>query len=55
MTGREGGARSFAHPALGLLSYDQTTFAVAGRPDLKLVVLTPAPDPVSPAPRRRSP
>jgi transcriptional regulator with XRE-family HTH domain len=42
VTGREGGARRFAHPAEGLLSYDQTAFAVAGRPDLKLVVLTPA-------------
>jgi transcriptional regulator with XRE-family HTH domain len=42
VTGREGGARRFAHPALGVLNYDQTTFAVVGRPDLKLVVLTPA-------------
>jgi len=42
VTGREGGARSFAHPTLGLLSYDQTAFSVAGRPDLKLVMLTPA-------------
>jgi transcriptional regulator with XRE-family HTH domain len=41
VTGREGGARRFAHPALGLVSYDQTAFTVAGRPDLKLVVLTP--------------
>ena len=45
VTGREGGARDFAHPTLGLLRYDQTTFAVAGRPDLKLVVLTSARDP----------
>jgi transcriptional regulator with XRE-family HTH domain len=42
VTGREGGARAFAHPTLGLLRYDQTAFNVAGRPDLKLVVLTPA-------------
>ena len=42
VTGREGGARSFAHPTLGLLRYDQTAFSVAGRPDLKLVMLTPA-------------
>jgi transcriptional regulator with XRE-family HTH domain len=41
VTGREGGARGFAHPTLGLLRYDQTAFSVAGRPDLKLVVLTP--------------
>ena len=44
VTGREGGARVFAHPTLGPLRHDQTTFAVAGRPDLKLVILTPALD-----------
>jgi transcriptional regulator with XRE-family HTH domain len=42
VTGREGGARRFAHPTLGPLNYDQTAFSVSGRPDLKLVVLTPA-------------
>lgn len=42
VTGREGGARTFAHPARGALRFDQTAFAVAGRPDLTLVVLTGA-------------
>jgi transcriptional regulator with XRE-family HTH domain len=42
VSGREGSARAFAHPTQGLLSYAQTAFAVAGRPELKLVVLTPA-------------
>jgi transcriptional regulator with XRE-family HTH domain len=41
VTFRAGGPRTFAHPTLGPLRYDQTTFAVTGRPDLKLVVLTP--------------
>jgi transcriptional regulator with XRE-family HTH domain len=40
VTGREGGARGFAHPTLGVLRYDQTAFAVVGRPELKLVMLT---------------
>jgi transcriptional regulator with XRE-family HTH domain len=42
VTGREGGRRDFRHPEDGPRAFDQTTFAVAGRPDLKLVVLTPA-------------
>jgi transcriptional regulator with XRE-family HTH domain len=42
VTARDGGARGFAHPERGLLRYDQTAFTLAGRPDLKLVVLTPA-------------
>jgi transcriptional regulator with XRE-family HTH domain len=42
VTGREGGARMFAHPTLGALRYDQTAFAVVGRTDLTLVVLTQA-------------
>jgi len=42
VTGREGGPRSFRHPTDALRRFDQTTFAVAGRPDLKLVLLTPA-------------
>jgi transcriptional regulator with XRE-family HTH domain len=37
VTGREGGPRSFHHPAEGLRVFDQTTFALAGRPDLKAV------------------
>lgn len=41
VTGRDGGTRSFAHPARGLLRYQQAAFSVVARPDLKLVVLTP--------------
>jgi hypothetical protein len=39
--GREGGARAFNHPTDGFLSYEQVTFDVAGRPDLKLTMLVP--------------
>lgn len=42
VTGREGGSRGFVHARLGALEFDQSTFTVAGRPDLKLVILTPA-------------
>lgn len=41
--GREGGERTFNHPRLGFLRYEQMTFEVANRPDLKLVVLSPLP------------
>jgi MmyB-like transcription regulator ligand binding domain len=37
--GREGGARTFNHPTQGDLCYEQVTFNVANRPDLKLVML----------------
>jgi transcriptional regulator with XRE-family HTH domain len=37
--GREGGARTFNHPTQGNLRYEQVTFNVANRPDLKLVML----------------
>jgi transcriptional regulator with XRE-family HTH domain len=40
--GREGGQRSFNHPVDGLVTYAQATFSPADRPDLKLVLLTPA-------------
>jgi transcriptional regulator with XRE-family HTH domain len=40
--GREGGERSFDHPADGLVSYRQVTFTLAGRSDLKLTVLLPS-------------
>jgi transcriptional regulator with XRE-family HTH domain len=43
VTARDGGGRSFRHPALGLIALQQTTFLVAGRTDLKLVMLTPGP------------
>jgi transcriptional regulator with XRE-family HTH domain len=40
---REGGEREFNHPRDGRLRYMQMTFEVAGRPDLKLTMLVPAP------------
>jgi transcriptional regulator with XRE-family HTH domain len=39
---REGGRREFHHPADGLLVYEQIGFALAGRPEVKLVMLIPA-------------
>lgn len=36
---RAGGERKFKHPTKGLLSFDQLTFHVANRSDLKLVML----------------
>ena len=36
---REGGTRTFNHPRDGFLSYEQVTFTVASRPDLKLTIL----------------
>jgi len=39
--GREGGERTFNHPIDGFLRYDQVTFTVADRPDLKLTLLVP--------------
>ena len=41
---REGGTRRFHHPIDGDLLYEQVTFTVAGRPDLKLTMLLPAAD-----------
>lgn len=41
VTGRDGGGRSFLHPQDGRLEFQQTTFTLTGRPDLKLVMLTP--------------
>lgn len=38
--GREGGERTFDHPACGFLRYEQMTFALTNRPDFRLVVLT---------------
>jgi transcriptional regulator with XRE-family HTH domain len=37
--GREGGERRFRHPIEGVLRFEQATFTVAGRPDLKLTIL----------------
>jgi transcriptional regulator with XRE-family HTH domain len=39
---REGGLRAFNHPHDGLMSFTQHTFALAERPDYKLVINTPA-------------
>jgi len=39
--GREGGERHFNHDAEGPLRFEQLSFSVAARPDLKLVLLTP--------------
>ncbi|MEQ9638677.1 MAG: helix-turn-helix transcriptional regulator [Alphaproteobacteria bacterium] len=38
--GREGGERWFDHPRDGRVSYDQVTFAPAGRADVKLTILS---------------
>lgn len=40
--GREGGERTFNHPADGFLTYQQVTFDLAGRPDWKLTMLVEA-------------
>lgn len=37
--GREGGERTFDHPADGFLRFEQVTLEPAGRPDLKLTML----------------
>ena len=37
--GREGGERTFKHPADGLLAYQQVTFNLANHPDFKLTIL----------------
>lgn len=42
---REGGKRSFAHPQKGLALYEQLSFALAGYPEVKLVMLAPVPSP----------
>ncbi len=41
---REGGLRLFNHPDEGPARFLQHTFALAERPDYKLVILTPAGD-----------
>jgi transcriptional regulator with XRE-family HTH domain len=40
--GREGGERTFNHPADGFLRYEQVTFNLASQPDLKLTMLVPS-------------
>jgi transcriptional regulator with XRE-family HTH domain len=39
--GREGGERTFNHPRDGFLRFEQVTFALASRPDVKLTILMP--------------
>ena len=41
--GREGGERTFQHPADGFLRYEQVTFNLASQPDLKLTILIRGP------------
>lgn len=41
VVGREGGARSFAHPQDGPVTYEQITLAPSSHPDCKLVMLVP--------------
>jgi hypothetical protein len=36
---REGGLRTFAHPTLGPLKFEQLTFNLSSRPEFKLVIL----------------
>jgi transcriptional regulator with XRE-family HTH domain len=40
--GREGGERTFNHPADGFLRYEQVTFDLAGHADVKLTILVPS-------------
>jgi transcriptional regulator with XRE-family HTH domain len=39
VVGREGGIRTFTHPARGLLCFEQVTFNLSSRPEFKLVML----------------
>ncbi len=41
VTDREGGERTFNHPADGFRRFEQITFLLARHPDVKLVLLTP--------------
>jgi transcriptional regulator with XRE-family HTH domain len=41
--GREGGERTFNHPTAGFLRYEQITFNLVDRPDLKLTILVQMP------------
>jgi hypothetical protein len=41
---REGGVRTFMHPTVGRLSFEQMTLQLQGRPDLKLTILIEAPE-----------
>src|SRR5205085_1645504 len=50
---RTGGARRFAHPRAGRLSYEQIAFTMASRPDFTLVMLVPQDAPIAARPRRK--
>ena len=41
VSSREGGRRTFDHPQKGPLRYEQLSFALAGHPEVKLVILAP--------------
>ena len=51
---RTGGERTFDHPRKGRLSYQQIAFALANRPDFKLVMLVPETPPKRRTKRRGS-
>ena len=51
---RTGGERTFDHPREGRLSYQQIAFALANRPDFKLVMLVPEAPPKRQTKRRGS-
>ena len=51
---RTGGERIFDHPRKGRLSYQQIAFALANRPDFKLVMLVPEAPPKRQTKRRGS-
>jgi transcriptional regulator with XRE-family HTH domain len=42
VTGREGGERTFDHPADGFVRYEQIVLHLANRPELKLIMLSPS-------------
>jgi transcriptional regulator with XRE-family HTH domain len=44
VSANEEGSKSIVHPVLGLIKLEYSAFAVHGRPDLSLVVYTPASD-----------
>jgi transcriptional regulator with XRE-family HTH domain len=50
--GREGGERTFNHPRDGFLRYEQVTFNLADRPDLKLTMLIRSARPGAPPVRQ---
>jgi hypothetical protein len=39
VVGLEGGLRTFTHPMLGALAFEQVAFNLSSRPELKLVIL----------------